>query len=571
MLEPQRMDRVLIVGTKDVMETTINALHEMDVLHIEDYTTEGEYFKIGKPLKNATSLSEKLLKLRSIRSYLGTKGNMEFKEKREKVAREIENDLASLDSALNAKTSEKNALEAGIKDVTHREELLKPYEALNLPLQLLYGYDTIAVFTGTVPKEIEPVIKSITGDYETFSAPYGKGFIVAIFVPKDMAPKVSETLLKNDFLEIEPLRETGEPVEIKKALAQKKAELSSRLEAINKEIRELNIKYAKFILASEELLAIDTQKAEAPLKFATSENAFVVDGWVPSNEYEQFKENLVKKTDDKVYVAKVEPEHDPYPREMEKATEHHEVDAPVKYANPKWMYSMQAFIDLYARPMYSEIDPTMIFFFGFPLFYGFILGDIGYGLLILLVALIIKRVMKYSDGWQILATAGMLCAISSIFFGCIFGEFLGFNMAKTVAEGGGFLGVSLAGLYPHAIHIGPIGPFSLPLERLFPGGFEQGSYVFGIKDLLVFTCLVGIFQILLGYAFGFRNEYVQHGLKTAILHKASWIFLLLGGVSMVWYVFPLMMAGTIGSLSVANPLMLAGAAMFIFGLVLLLG
>ena len=73
MLEPQRMDRVLIVGTKDVMEPTINTLHDLNLLHIEDYIEEEEYFHIGKPLTKATSLSEKLLKLRSIKSYLGTK------------------------------------------------------------------------------------------------------------------------------------------------------------------------------------------------------------------------------------------------------------------------------------------------------------------------------------------------------------------------------------------------------------------------------------------------------------------------------------------------------------------
>ena len=73
MLEPQKMDRVLVVGTRDVMESTINKLHELNLLHLEDYVEEEGYFHIGKPLKAATPLSEKLLKLRSIKSYLGTK------------------------------------------------------------------------------------------------------------------------------------------------------------------------------------------------------------------------------------------------------------------------------------------------------------------------------------------------------------------------------------------------------------------------------------------------------------------------------------------------------------------
>ncbi|WP_174591127.1 V-type ATP synthase subunit I [Methanocella conradii] len=571
MLEPQRMDRVLIVGTKDVMETTINALHDMDILHLEDYTAEGEYFKIGKPLKNATSLSEKLLKLRSIRSYLGTRNDVQFKEKREKLARELDQELATLEATLTSKMNEKSAVEAGIKEASHREEALKPYEALGLPLDLLYGYESVDVFVGTVQKDVEPVVKAITEDYGLFSAPYGKDLIVAIFVPKDVSSKVYEALLKNDFIEIEPLRETGDPSALAKALENKKAELAARLQSINNDIQELNKRYARFILASEELLTIDTQKAEAPLKFATSENAFVIDGWVPRNEYEKFKEGLLKATDEKVYVTTVEPEHTPYPREMEEQEAvHHEIDAPVKYANPRWMYSLQAFIDLYARPRYDEIDPTAVFFFMFPLFYGFILGDIGYGLLLLILGFAVKRMLKHSEGFQILTTALIICSISSIFFGFVFGEFLGFSMAKPVEDGGGFLGVSLAEFYPRGVHIGPIGPFSLPLERLFPGGFEHGSYVFGIKDLLVFCCLIGIAQIILGYAFGFTNELKQHGLKTAILHKGSWVLILLGGVAMLWYVFPLMISQQIGALNPANPLFLAGAVMFVGGLALLL-
>jgi len=389
-------------------------------------------------------------------------------------------------------------------------------------------------------------------------------------VPRNVAPKVSESLFKNDFIEIEPLHETGQPSDIKKALEGKKAELSANLKAVNKDIEEMNKQYTKFILSSEELLTIDTQKAEAPLKFATSDNAFVIDGWVPVNEFEAFKEKMLKATGDGVYVTKVEPEPKASRTDIGVYEEHHEIDAPVKYANPGWMHPAEQFIDLYARPMYNEIDPTALYFIGFPLFYGFILGDIGYGLIILLIALIVKKVMKYSDGWQTLAIEGIYCSISSIIFGFIFGECLGFNMAEPVAEGGGFLGVSLAGLYPHGAHLGPIGPFSLPLERLVAGGFHEGSYVFGIKDLLVFCCLVGVAQLLLGYALGFRNELKQHGLKTAILHKCSWAFMLMGGVCMVWYVFPLMITGTLPSFNAMNPLFVAGGIVFLIGFVLLL-
>jgi V/A-type H+-transporting ATPase subunit I len=552
------MDRVLIVGTKDVMERTINALHDLSLLHMEDYTEEEEYFRIGKPLKSATSLSEKLLKLRSIKSYLGTGAGKKIStQSRDKILKDLETNLTELEIGVTKKMSEKGSYESELKEINHKEEALKPYEALGIPLELLSGYDNISVYTGTVPADIEPIIKGITGNYELFSAPYGKGNIIALFVERSTAPKVSEALFKNDFVEIEPLKDTGEPGAIRIKLSERKSDLELKLDIVKKELNELNAKYAGFILSSEELLTIDTQKAEAPLRFATSDNTFIVDGWVPKTDFEKLKASLAKATDDKVYITTVEPEHKKYEGEMDVGahTVHHEVNAPVKYNNPKFMYPLQAFIDLYSRPKYDEIDPTQIFFFLFPIFYGFILGDIGYGALLFVIAIVIKSKLKHSEGWQILMNTLMLCSVSSVFFGILFGEFLGF---------------SLAHYYPHHVVLGPIGPFSLPLERLMPGGPEHGAYVFGIKDLLVLTCIIGVCQLLFGYMLGFRNEYRQHGLKTALLHKGSWMCILVGGVAMIWYIFPLMLAQAMGDFNIMDPLFLIGGILFLAGIAMLL-
>jgi len=578
MLEPQRMDRVLVVGTKDVMEPTINALHELNMLHVEDYVAEDEYFQLGKPLKTATPLSEKLLKLRSIKSYLGTKEGTPSKEKKDKVLKELEVNLGTLEGTVTKKTSEKSALESTIKDLEHRSELLKPYEALGLPLELLYGYENVVVFTGTVADGVESVVKAITTNYELFSAPYGKGTIIALIVPKDVAGKVQESLMKNNFVEIERLKEKGEPGAIRKSIEAGIVKAKAELKTVTDDLGELNKKYAQFIVSSEELLNIDTQKAEAPLRFATSENTFVVEGWIPNNEFDRFQSTIDKAADGRVYVTKIEPHPTPYKGEVDAAvdkhiTEHHEIDAPVKYNNPKFLAPIQNVIDAYGRPRYNEIDPTMLFAIVFPLFYGFILGDVGYGLLTLILMLFLKTKLK-TDGIQILIKVVIVCSISTIFFGFVFGEFMGFPMAEPIVDGeGGILGlVSLSSLYEpfHAIQIGSIGPVSLPMERLQAGGPHGDTYVFGIKDLLFYTCVIGVIQIMLGYVLGFRNELKQHGLKAAILHKVSWASILMGGVAVVFYVFPLMLTQSLGTLNPMDPLFLVGGAMIIVGLIMVM-
>jgi V/A-type H+-transporting ATPase subunit I len=575
------MDRVLIVGTKDVLEPAINALHEMNLVHLEDYVEEEGYFKIGKPLNVVTSLSEKLLKLRSIKSYLGTKDKPIATEAREKVLRDVDKYLGDLDASVSKKTTERSTLESELKELNRREELLKPYVALDLRPELLGGYENVAVFVGMAPGDLASTVQAITPDYEIFSANYENGRVTAVFVPKAVGPKVSEALLKGGFVEIEPTRDTGDPSAAVKAIESRKAEIKSRVAAIDKELKSLNDEFSKFILASEELLSIDTQKAEAPLRFATSDNTFVVDGWVPVNDFEKLKAGMAKATGDRVFVTKIEPEPEKYEREhvadSDKHLVHHEVNAPVKYNNPAYMGPLQAFIDLYSRPKYNEIDPTILFFIGFPIFYGFILGDVGYGLLLLIIGIVLMRVLKHSPGFQILTKTLLMCATSSIIFGILFGEFLGFTLShhEVVGEGGHVELVKdvLYNYYPHDLTIGSIGPFSLPLERLVPGGFSHelaGSYVFGIKDLLLLTCLIGIIHLTLGLLLGLRNETVQHGLVTAVKHKLSWLLLLWGGLLMIWYVFPLMIAGDMGAISLTNPLFIIGAVLFLIGFILLL-
>ena len=73
---------------------------------------------MGKPLKAATPLSEKLLKLRSIKSYLGTKDIIPVKEKQDKVQKDIEANLAPLEKIVTKKTSEKSALESDLRTMS---------------------------------------------------------------------------------------------------------------------------------------------------------------------------------------------------------------------------------------------------------------------------------------------------------------------------------------------------------------------------------------------------------------------------------------------------------------------
>ena len=164
----------------------------------------------------------------------------------------------------------------------------------------------------------------------------------------------------------------------------------------------------------------------------------------------------------------------------------------IQLQNKRLVSPFEFLLNLYSKPKYGEIDPTSIFFLTFPLFFGIILGDIGYGIAVALLAVFVSK--KFASMVP-LTKLIMPAALSSIFFGILFGEIFGFE--------------ELFGYHlPHVI-----------------------SRVHQIEEMLAISVGIGIIHINLGLLLGFINE-LEHGLKKAILAKGSW-WLLQAGIALI--------------------------------------
>lgn len=151
-------------------------------------------------------------------------------------------------------------------------------------------------------------------------------------------------------------------------------------------------------------------------------------------------------------------------------------------------------LELYSLPSYKEIDPTNFMLFTFPLFFGMILGDIGYGIILLATFLGLKK--KFPEAKDLLNVL-IFSSISTIFFGFLFGEVFG-------------------------------------LEEIF--GFKMFSILHRaheINTLLLWSVYIGLFHVNLGLVLGFINEFRNHGFMRALFEKASWILIELGGILLI--------------------------------------
>jgi len=213
------------------------------------------------------------------------------------------------------------------------------------------------------------------------------------------------------------------------------------------------------------------------------------------------------------------------------STNTHEDDAvpPIEFMNGEVTKPFELLVDLVGRPKYGTYDPSMLLMMTFPLFYGMILGDWGYGLVLCLLAAYLGSKPFAADplaknGITIIRWMGVWCII----WGLIFAEGFGFVWDNT-----GQLGYSspFAGFYEWTyanLHVPGIladflnlGGLHMPFHRASPGH--------GLEEYVILSVYVGIAHIFLGLIIGLVTVYKAHGAAAAYFEKGSWLLILAGG------------------------------------------
>ncbi|WP_229387989.1 V-type ATP synthase subunit I [Methanosarcina sp. DH2] len=533
MSRPKEMTRAVIVGHKSILKETIDSLHDTNLFHIEDFVEDESGFKISKPLKNAEEVSKKLVKIRSIANYLGIVKKEPVVQKTDSVLRDLDSKLNELDRAIATKTESIAQLDNELKDLDSQKREILPYLSINLDFDDYRGYESLKVFAGMVKGSLDgSQISSITKAYELYYDPQSKA--VVLFVAKSDADRVYEVLQDLGFRELRVPERGGVPSELLRFIEQKEAEVTRKIESLRVDIESLKAKYADFILASDEILSIESQKAELPLRIATSANAFIIEGWTPTEDYDKVVSAVNSATNGKAYVTSLE------------IDEEEEEHVPVEYNNSKIAAPMQQIMDLYSRPKYTELDPSSVILITFPLMYGLILGDIGYALILGAIALAVKKAVK-SDAVKPLMDILIYCQISTFIFGIIYGEFLGFSLASLHTAHGVVPGL-IPGWETIVLFEGLGGEeFTFPVHRTHM-----------VMTMIAATVTIGLLQLNLGFLLGFANISRHHGMKHAVLEKGSWLVIQLGAL-----------VAAIGYLGGNSGLAYVGAGILVLGIVML--
>lgn len=537
MFQPKPMSKLLIVASKQQLEPVITELYRMNIFHIDDFVEKGDDqwdgFKIGMPLQGADTISSSLVKIRSIASAFGI-GSQQADEMAKAQVRElkrsIEQDLPTIAEEVERLISQRSKLDTTIKEYEQKIETLRPFADAPFPMELLSGYDSISCIAGTIKSSA-----TISVPHEIWESEQKNGKFVVIAVKNQDLATVERNLLDLQLQKVTIPDETGTAQAAITGYEQKILGLSQEIDALNAKMAAIRDRHQHFLMSAEELLSADVEQAEAPLRFATTDLAFTIVGWVPTDQITKVYENLDRVCSGKVYVTELE-------------VEDHNDGPPVEYNNPNFSHPTELFMDIYSRPKYTEVDPTLLMSVVYPIMFGLILGDVGYGLILLVMSLGLRSMVKGSEQGTQLINVLRNCSISSIIFGVIFSEFLGFSL--------------------------PWSP--LWFSRHIPIGVatEGAHHASAIPQLLVVSIWIGILHITLGRIWGALNaSRMEHGHHRSLMMYANigWILVMWGIIVLIWSKFPIMMMPDLtsmpeiaGGLNVAT---IAGAVMLILGLV----
>lgn len=270
--------------------------------------------------------------------------------------------------------------------------------------------------TRAVSELREALTKAVGTELELLDRPLASGEIaVLILVSGEGAPTVAKLLSDSRVQELPAPPGLGEAnlLRAMPALKRRLAELPGALAAVETNRRTLAETHGPRLNQLRWRLHDRLLVHEARAQVLEGHHLFVVEGWLPKPRREAFTERLRSAFGPEVIVEAVGSEN------------WRASDAPVALHNPPLFKPFEIVTRMMPLPRYGSIDPTPFLAVFFPAFFGLMLADVGYGLLLAVLAVVLRLKSRPNSTLRSVAFVAGACALFSVLFGVLFGELFG--------------------------------------------------------------------------------------------------------------------------------------------------
>lgn len=280
---------------------------------------------------------------------------------------------------------------------------------INLPIKFSQIADTkhtfMAVATGSVSKEIE-LLSGRNVICQVYPSSVG---MLAVIIGKreekdDIMADVAKLGLsvcsyRYDKTAADMIAENREESE---QLSAKAFDLLKEGLAYEKYLTELQVLY--------DVLGQDIETASAELDFIKTRDTFILEGWIPADVEENIIARVKEKTENFIFSFSEPSAED---------------DPPTLIVSNKIFEPYQDVTNLYSVPKYNESDPNPVMALFFFVFFGIMIGDAGYGLILAVVCSIVLKFVKLEKGMSKMMALLLMGGISAIIWGVVFGGVFG--------------------------------------------------------------------------------------------------------------------------------------------------
>ena len=416
---------VEIVGLKTDLQAVLHALRQAGCMHIEELSDMPEVS--ARPL----TLDRETLRQQEALSFLGARigglldalGGMQKKTAiilSENYLIEAHKGVEELMPKVKSLTSQREQLESEFASLPRYEATLRKLLPIIPSSVRELGNRSVGVLVNREHMDILDVIGK-----RVFDMTQGRAEVVAsdvdvstramiIVFPERYTNEIEALLGRQDISRLRLPSELGEgsPDVILAALYRRMASIPEQVTEINRKLSELATQWCEKLAAWRAALQDEIEASRVLPRFGETDMTFVLVGWVPAREIERVETTLRENVGNAVFIQEL------------KMTPEMKKRAPVILQNPRLAKPFESLVKLLALPRYGHIDPTRLMAFFLPIFFGMILGDVGYGILVLALSLGLLRRFKKGVLHDILIVL-VMGASWSILFGFLYGEVFG--------------------------------------------------------------------------------------------------------------------------------------------------
>ena len=381
-----------------------------------------------------------------------------------------------------------------LKEKAAMEEL-RPWRNLDYDVRLFRDFQFSEVFTGTIPKKLMESLKEALGTLEetyleTLSEGKDEAYVIGL-TSKREKEDFNEILRNHSYTTVN-LSVSGTPEEEMKKRKESLEKMKEEKKKLQAEIKSMAGHLARFEEVYEYLLNLRLRYA-AENNFLRTGSVNVIEGFIPTDKTDAFRKAVEKTQEGAYYLELAEAKKE-------------DVSVPILLKNGKFAEAIESLTAMYSLPTYDGIDPTPLFAPFFFAFFGMMIGDWGYGIILMVLTGVALKIANLEKGQRLMMRFLFYLSFSTIAWGLMFGTFFGaafpgFALINPSTEYQKLLIVSIAFGGIHLFYALGIKAYlairdGKPLDALYDVGFWYMALMGAIVFLL--TMVLGNLPEVLG-------------------------------------------------------------------------